>query len=68
MSSEWQKWCRLCGKTEIENDIVKFETIPNFISLIRKHFSITVRMSIKVLTIFLLIENAFNTCFFSSIK
>lgn len=42
MPYDWQKWCRLCGKTEVENAALKIEAIPSLIFLIQKHFTILV--------------------------
>ncbi|XP_055299687.1 zinc finger protein weckle-like [Sitodiplosis mosellana] len=40
MLYDWQKWCRLCGTTEVENTALKIEVIPNRIFLIQKHFTV----------------------------
>lgn len=42
MPSDWQTWCRLCGKTEIENAHHKIGEVPNLFHVIQKHFAITV--------------------------
>lgn len=42
MPLEWQTWCRLCGKMEVGDTIIKIETIPNLIVLVQKHFNISV--------------------------
>lgn len=42
MPPDWQTWCRLCGKTNVENAIMTIEAIPKLIFLIHKHFSISV--------------------------
>lgn len=42
MPLNWQTWCRLCGKIEVDDAVIKMESIPNLIVLVQKHFNITV--------------------------
>lgn len=42
MPLNWQTWCRLCGQTEVDDTVIKIETIPNLIVLVQKHFDVTV--------------------------
>lgn len=40
--ANWQKWCRLCGKSDLGDSSIKYESFGNLTFIIQKHFSISV--------------------------
>lgn len=46
-SANWQKWCRLCGKSELGDSSIKYESFGNLTFIIQKHFSISVSEGYK---------------------
>lgn len=44
MSTDWQQWCRLCAKRDVDNTSLNTENIPNLVFFIQKHFAISVSL------------------------